>query len=258
MLCQSCQLSIPSSTSRDEAANDLDKAVIVDCLPLPPSKIPKANQYFMKAEEELDAMRYQAANKNYSLAIDIDPAFSHAYASRGVVQKKIGNFRAAIRDYKKALDLSPDHAKKDGCLLDNIGNAYSRLGQFTTALKYHDKAHNNSPNNPTILSNRGSTKMSARDYSGAILDFRKSLSLKPEKNFAILNIGQALLFNDNPEESLEFFSKAIDEYQRPMDYSGRGLAYFYLDKIDSACSDWKVAFDKGIQRLSDKLEKYCN
>lgn len=258
VLCQACQSPIQSSTSREESAVDLEKAVIVDCVPLPPSKISKANQYFLKAEKELDALRYQAAIANYSLAIKADPLFAHAYASRGVAQKKLGNLREAIGDYKKAIDLYPKHRERDGCLLDNIGNAYSGLGEYSIALDYHDRANKISPSNPTILSNRGSTKMSAEDYAGAVRDFRKSLSLKPRPNFAILNIGQALLFDDRPEESLRYFDQAIDQYQRAMDYSGRGFAYFSLGKVELACSDWKVAVANGIQSLAGKIAKHCH
>ena len=258
VLCQACQLPIPSTVSKREANSDHDKAVIKDCETLPPSKVDKANQYFSKAEKELDSMRYQSAIQNYSLAIDSDPAFSHAYAARGVAQKKSGNFREAISDYKKAIDYHPRIGNQDECLLDNIGNAYARLEEFSTALSYHDMAHELSPNNSTILSNRGTTRILSGDYAGALRDYRKSLALKPDDNFSILNIGQALLFEGKPEESIQYFTQAIDQYQRPMDYSGRGLAYLRLDETELACSDWKIAIEKGMLRLSEQVKKYCN
>jgi len=255
-LCQSCSLSIPAGVSPKETT-DFEKAVIEDCASLPQSKNSKASKYFLKAEKEFDSMHYEAAVKSYSVAIEADPNYTHAYAARGVVQKKLGNWREAINDYKRALDLYPPNKPKDGCILDNIGNAYSRLGEFATALSYHDRAHKLSPANPTILSNRGSTKLSAKDYSGAIRDFRKSLSLMPDRNFAILGIAEALLLDDQPRESITYFDEAIDLYDRPQDYMGRGFAYFYLGNTVKACSDWQIALGNGLDRLSDNVQRHC-
>ena len=53
---------------------------------------------------------YDAAFKDYSKAIEIDPKTVDAYINRGIVCRQRSDYEAAIRDYSKAINLDPKYA----------------------------------------------------------------------------------------------------------------------------------------------------
>ena len=40
-------------------------------------------------------------------------------------------------------------------------------------------------------------------------------------------------------------------------YVNRGLAYFYLKQMNSACRDWQKASDMGNEKATEAVEQYC-
>ena len=78
------------------------------------------------------AKSYQPAPQ----AINIKPDYVDAYNNYGITLKKLGQFNAAIKIYKKALAINPDYALGHY----NLGNIYKDLGQLDIAIKNYEQA----------------------------------------------------------------------------------------------------------------------
>ncbi len=52
---------------------------------------------------------YKGAIEDYTKAIDINPDHSNAYNNRGLSKYNLKDYRGSIEDYTKAIDIDPDH-----------------------------------------------------------------------------------------------------------------------------------------------------
>ena len=256
ILLQSCQAPDSTHLKQSQRGYDPNKALVEDCNAYSPSQNQQASQYASLGYKNLKDGDFDSAINDLSLAIDADPNYYYAYSQRGIAFRKIGQSASAIDDYKKVENFGPKSLVQDGCLFDNMAIAYTDLGEFDIAISYHDKALRLSPNNPFIISNRGSTKMDMKNYSGAVLDFQRSLELSPEGP-ALLNIGLALILNGRFKESIKYLDQAIQIHQMPNLYAMRGLAYMNLDDTKKACNDLIFALKNGWAAVNDFVDSYC-
>jgi tetratricopeptide (TPR) repeat protein len=146
----------------------------------------------------------------YCFITTISAQSSSDYHKKGEEKDKKGNFKGAIKQYQKALDLDPNNVE----ILEKIVFAKSNTGQYSSAIdnlntlielkpqssKYYFfrgffhfnlKNYNAAVLNYTkaiecqedkisdfnIYSERGLCKMRLNDYTGAIIDFNQSLSI---------------------------------------------------------------------------------
>lgn len=72
---------------------------------------------------------YSSALKDYDKAIELSPFYSNAYGNRGGAKYKTKNYEGAIEDYSKALSSDPDNAE----LLDFRGYTYLLIGDAQSA-----------------------------------------------------------------------------------------------------------------------------
>lgn len=65
---------------------------------------------------------YDAALAQFNRAIDAAPAYGATYANRGILHDRMGHYRRAIEDYRKALSLDPELAEGPGWLTRFLRN----------------------------------------------------------------------------------------------------------------------------------------
>lgn len=99
-----------------------------------------------------DMELFDEAEKNYLEAASIfkklygdkNTSFADAFNNLGIIRRKKGDFRGAIKYYELALkikDLGFGENNLGGALiLSNIGLAYRKLGEFDEAIKYYKNA----------------------------------------------------------------------------------------------------------------------
>ncbi len=64
----------------------------------------------------LQMERFDEARESFDRAIEFDDRFANAYANRGILNDRVGQHEAALRDYRKALELDPELAEGPGFL----------------------------------------------------------------------------------------------------------------------------------------------
>ena len=86
-------------------------------------------------------------NKNWPIVIaeidrantvlyQLDPATTPLYWYRGIAKYRMGYFREALCDFRKAYKAHPRHYH----VLNNLGTSYAKLGNYERAGKYYQKA----------------------------------------------------------------------------------------------------------------------
>lgn len=191
----------------DEAKSLLDKVAAKDPADLRPLE---ALGNIMRARK-----RYDEAIVYYTKAIDLVPKpekrhWAYWY-SRGTCYERIKNWPSAEADLQKALQLFPDQPlvlnylgyswvdqgvnlkqglsliekavalrPDDGYIVDSLGWAYFKLGDFKEAVKYLERAVELRPEDPTLNDHLGDALWRVGRTLEASFQWEQALSLKPE------------------------------------------------------------------------------
>jgi len=141
-----------------------------------------------------------------------------AYFKRGVVKAKLEDYKGAIQDFIKAIELDP-----------NLFN----------------------------YNNRG-LKSSLKDYRGTIQDYSKTIEISPRDTDAYFYRGKAKARIENFRGAIQDFSKAIEISPRDADaYHARGLAKIDSRDKNAGCLDLSKAGELGLD-VYDEIKKHCN
>ncbi len=73
---------------------------------------------------------YKQAIEDYDRAIEIKPDYTDAYNNRGIAYTYLSNYRQAIEDFNRAIEINPSYTKA----YLNRGVAYARLGNNNLAV----------------------------------------------------------------------------------------------------------------------------
>lgn len=124
-----------------------------------------------------------------------------------------------------------------------------------------------SPTDFQSFFNWGVLKYQAGNYDDAIEDFNQAMMFKPDTAFSLIYSYRAI-----SKTKLADYNGAIEDYDRAIsippddimqysnwikNYFNRGVARFYTNDIEGACSDWTKSFEFGFGRSLEYLEKYC-
>ena len=147
-----------------------------------------------------------------------------AYFYRGVSRSSVGQYKEAIEDYDKAIELNP-----------NNSSYYNSRGISKVRLIKYDK--------------------DIKGYNEAINDYNKATELNPNNEKAHYNKGLAKARLKLYEESVDCYDKAIDlnqEYFKA--YFNRYISQYNLKEYEKAIKDYKKLIDVLRNKLTEKCE----
>lgn len=161
----------------------------------------------------------------------------------GVKKIDSGNYKGAIKDFTRAIELKADFAPaySNRCL------AYLQLEDAAHAIEDCTQALTLAPKNTEAYLNRGLARYRQGDYLAAIKDDTQVIHLKPEDFRAYYNRGVARSALGNHLEAIEDYDRALGQSSQlsgPLVaeiYNDRGLARFELEDFKGALSDFSVA-----------------
>jgi tetratricopeptide (TPR) repeat protein len=189
---------------------------------------------------------YRQAIEDYDKAIEIKPGYADAYTNRGAAYNGLGNYRQAIEDYDKAIEIKPGYADA----YYNRGLAYNGLGNYRQAIEDYDKAIEIKPGYADAYTNRGAAYNGLGNYRQAIENYGKAIEIKPDFAMAYYNRGNSYTHLGNYKQAIEDFGRAIEIKPGYADaYFNRGLVYLNQGDNISGCRDARKACELGICKL---------
>jgi tetratricopeptide (TPR) repeat protein len=233
-----------------------DEEKVIELSTMAIQKSPSALSYFLRAYAKDDLGDSKGAISDYSQALKYSPNDSMILNNRGLVRYGLEDYKGAIADYSKAIALDSSHE----LAYDNRGLARQGLEDYKGAIADHSKAINIDPNNALAYANRGLARAGLEDYKGAIADHSEAIELDPSNGVDYWNRGDSKF-------TLEQFRGAIDDYTKAIElfvddphssiYTYRGISYENTGDLESACSDWKRAFEIGDEDAGEWVEDQC-
>jgi protein O-mannosyl-transferase len=173
--------------------------------------------YYNRGTAYADLGNYRQAIEDYDKVVEINPKYKEAYNNRGNASAILGNYRQAIGDYDKAIEINP----KDEKAYNNRGNAYLLLGNDRQAIGDYNMAIEINPKYTEVYFNRGHAYSNLGNYRQAIEDFDKGIEINPNDEKAFYN---------------------------------RGNAYWHLGNYGQAIEDMKIAARSGHKNAQDFLK----
>jgi tetratricopeptide (TPR) repeat protein len=95
-----------------------------------------------------------------------------------------------------------------------------RLGNYTGAIEYIDKALTIQPNNSYALIGKGTALGQLGNFTGAILYYDKALAIQPNNSYALDNKAAAL---DNHTIPIEYIDKALRHHEVIKSFPGDNI-----------------------------------
>lgn len=89
-----------------DAIKDLDKAIAVGMACMPTAFCTSAYEYRASINKELG--RYKKAIRDYDAIIQLKPDDCAAYRDRGIAKAELGRYKEALDDFNKIVELNPD------------------------------------------------------------------------------------------------------------------------------------------------------
>lgn len=121
---------------------------------------------------------YKEAIENFEQILKIDSEYYEAYYERGNIYFALGDYRASIEDYNRAIYLNPLNYV---IAYNQRGLARTQLGEYQQAIEDFNQAIKLNSGVAEIYHNRGNARSALGDNQGAMEDFQKAAELLAEE-----------------------------------------------------------------------------
>ncbi|MBQ1885788.1 MAG: tetratricopeptide repeat protein, partial [Bacteroidales bacterium] len=174
------------------------------------------------------------------------------YFSRALVNDSQNRFNEALGDYDKAVSLQTSNP----FLYINRGALQAEMIDFISSMEQNVQVL--SLDNSRTARARVNESRSSYDYTPAIHDMKKAVSLMPEFPYSYYNLGNLYTLSSDLPEAILQYTKAIQLYPYlPEAYYNRGLVLIYLKDSEKGCLDMSKAGELGIDDAYSVISKYC-
>lgn len=204
-----------------------------------PSQVQDAAAQLVRGNVAQAVAIYTTALKDTGLANDRRASILN---DRAVANTRLGQSKAALEDYNKAVTLFPEYP----VAYNNRGNLLLALGQLGEAVKDFDRALLLAPGYAAAYSNRANAKMKLGKPEDAVVDFTKAIELMPSSAPPLSGRGLAYLATDKPNAAIRDFSRAVGADARfASAYRNRAEARMNIGQREEAIEDLSraIAFD---------------
>ena len=192
--------------------------------------------------------------------IKINPDNVEAHWWLGTKYQAEHNYTEAITEFNKAIEL--DSSYNLGFPYRDRANCKNNLSDDLGAVMDMDVAIRNNPEERYFYYDRGTYLYNLNKYDMALNDFNKALEIwskfdearvwKAKLLVQLKNYKEAIIEYETLNISNDFITNPNNAY----DIYYRGLAYFNVNSLDKACTDWKASAPN-CEEAKIKLEKYC-
>lgn len=169
-------------------------------------KTAKFSEYMSKARVEAEKGNFAAALKRYRQALEIDKQSPQAWVGVGSTLGMLGRYEEAQLAHESAIKLDPDYA----IAWYNKGVILARRGNHGEALKAYEKAIELDPNDIDALTGKGAALGRLDRQEEALIPLEKAIKLEPNYALAWLNKAAAHSHLRQKPEMLGALKRAIE------------------------------------------------
>ncbi len=165
---------------------------------------------------------------------------AHIYNNRGISYYNLSQYRQAISDFTRSIELSPE----DAVLSINRGDTYTYLEEYQQAIADFSRAIELAPNNANYYNQRANTYDELRDYQQAIADYSCAIELVPEEGIFYANRANTYVTLQDYQQAIANYSRAIE--LTPAEaafYANRASTYAILQDYQQAIADLSRAIE---------------
>ena len=148
---------------------------------------------------------YKVAIEDFQRAVELNPSYAEAYYNLGVSYGELSEIESAKESYKNALRINSNYPTAQ----NNLGQILLTQGEFDASIENFEWAIALKPDFAEAYNNLGNAFLGIEDLDNAIKSFKKAITLKPDFAIANNNLGIAYLRTGEKEIALEFFENAI-------------------------------------------------
>ena len=224
----------------DRAREIYDKLISVDDK--------NAQNYAVRAQFFMTNVdNYLSSISDLSKAIELEIDNPNFYFTRAQSYFKIKDFKNAIYDFEKALELNPEITNSE-YIYSEIAKCYAGIGDFEKALEYYNSEINLAENALAFSERAVFYDFYLNDFEKANLDFEKAIELAPNTNNIILQYLNFLHSNKKYEQALEISKKAreIEPKDPQSDYVSASI-YMEINKPFQALGRLNSCIEKIIK-----------
>ncbi|MBI5360583.1 MAG: protein kinase [Planctomycetes bacterium] len=183
------------------ALNDLDEAIRLK---------PHFGFYTIKAQIEEASGDKLSAERDFSKAIDLNPASGDAYYNRAYFKINAGDIQGAIDDFTVIIDRKLDTDINLGTVYFERGAMRDNLGDCNGALSDLSRAVELGKTDDKVYFNRGFVYAELKQYANALADFNKAAEMNPKRAEIYFNRGFVMEKLLDYEGALRDFEKAVE------------------------------------------------
>lgn len=178
----------------------------------------------------------QTALAQLNTAIELAPDMIPAYYSRGLLKKRLKDYRGALDDFIKMIE----YGEKTKEVYWQKALAEVKLRLFKEALADYNAAIQLDSNDAELYSDRGIAYDSLGFHKEALQDYDRALELNPCSSIVYCNKGTLYSVLEDCDKAIECFTKAIELNEDFVEaLFNRAICYYKLCKYDDAIKDFK-------------------
>jgi tetratricopeptide (TPR) repeat protein len=196
-------------SERDKLQHDIQQAPTpepppqVD--PAPPSGTDDAASHLTLGQAHKKRGDLKAAIDEYRKAVQLKPHYAEAHSALGAALCDAGDHDSGAQECREAIRLNPD----DFAASYHLGNALYYKGDFSDAITHFRAAIRLKSDLLEARNNLANTFYTTGDLNAAITEFRELLKLAPTFPDAHNNLGNALYENGDIEGAIREYKEAI-------------------------------------------------
>ncbi len=198
---------------------------------------------------------FKLAEEGYTKVLKADKESYVALFNRGAARVFLEDYKGALKDLKKAIDLYPDSAE----MYYYKGYCEAELFDYKDAIASYSKAIALKPDYAAAYYNRGAAKGELDLYEAGMEDFSTALEKQPNLEDGVLNVALSKLGMGDLDGAIAGFDQVIANRDKNL-----GKAYFYRGEARydkglraEACDDFNRAMTLQYEPADKNIGDLC-
>lgn len=180
----------------------------------------KANSEYQQGQFEISAKTAEDGLKKYPNDPYLLKTIINANSGLGNASGKEKELFEKNKDY---ISEAEKISQRDVELLLSVGYAYETVGEYSKAIENYDKALSLNPKSGPASFHKGHVLLFLNKFGDAKDLIQKAVSLEPDNSYYKVALGNIFLEEGNTQEALNLYSSAGDDEKSPKQYRSEAL-----------------------------------